>query len=78
MSNRNSKAGHIPLRTCVVCRQKKEKEDLIRFGVLNNEIIYDLNGKLEGRGNYVCDRNECLEKISKWKSRHIDKRNKGK
>lgn len=57
-----------PVRTCMGCNEKKEKKQLIRI-VKNkiNEINIDRTGKLEGRGAYICDDIECLEKIIKSK-----------
>lgn len=57
-----------PQRTCMGCYKKKEKKQLIRI-VKNkmNEINIDRIGKLEGRGAYICDDIECLEKIIKSK-----------
>ena len=65
MPNRSSKAGHIPQRTCVVCRKKSEKKKLMRFVLLDSEIVLDLNYKIEKRGYYVCDDNDCLQKLGK-------------
>jgi uncharacterized protein len=64
--NRSSNAGHIPSRTCVICRHKKNKSELLRFVVLRNEPVFDLIGKFQARGFYVCDENSCIEKIDKW------------
>ncbi len=69
MPNRSSKAGHIPERTCVICKEKKEQKYLVRFVILNNEIVYDLSRNIAARGYYVCDVNLCLEKIEKWFSK---------
>ena len=57
-----------PVRTCMGCNEKKEKKQLIRI-VKNkmNEISLDRTGKQEGRGAYICDNIECLEKIIKSK-----------
>ena len=57
-----------PQRTCMGCNQKKDKKDLIRI-VKNkqNEIAIDKTGKQEGRGAYICDNSECLEKVIKNK-----------
>lgn len=57
-----------PQRTCMGCNEKKDKKDLIRI-VKNkqNEINIDRTGKLEGRGAYICDNIECLEKAIKTK-----------
>jgi len=65
MPNRSSKAGHIPQRTCVVCRKKTGKKKLMKFVLLDSEIIFDLNGFIEKRGYYVCDDNSCLQKLEK-------------
>ena len=63
----------IPERTCMGCNQKKYKKDLIRI-VKNKEngILIDKTGKLEGRGAYICNNVECLDKAIK--SKRIDKK----
>ena len=55
-------------RMCMGCNEKKDKRELIRI-VLNKEgqITVDKTGKLEGRGAYICDNIDCLEKIIKTK-----------
>lgn len=57
-----------PVRTCMGCNEKREKKELIRI-VKNktNEINLDRTGKLEGRGAYICDNIDCLERIIKSK-----------
>ena len=59
----------IPLRTCMGCNEKKPKKELVRI-VKNKdgEIFIDRTGKADGRGAYICDSIECLEKIIKSKS----------
>ncbi len=58
----------IPQRSCMGCNQKKDKKDLIRI-VKNKDGIINLDktGKLEGRGAYICDSIDCLEKVIKTK-----------
>lgn len=58
----------MPQRTCMGCNNKKDKKDLIRI-VRNKEkgIVVDKSGKIEGRGAYICNKAECLEKIIKSK-----------
>ncbi len=58
----------IPQRTCIGCNEKKDKKDLIRI-VKNKEsqIFIDRTGKANGRGAYICDNVECLEKAIKTK-----------
>ena len=56
----------IPLRTCMGCNEKKTKKELIRI-VKDKEgnICVDKTGKKEGRGAYICDNINCLEKVIK-------------
>lgn len=59
----------IPQRSCVVCRTKKDKNELIRIVKnKNNEINIDEKGKLEGKGAYICDSIDCFEKSKKVKA----------
>ena len=55
-----------PERTCVACRQKKDKSDLLKF-VKNTEghVEYDPTQKKCGRGAYVCRNKECTSKAFK-------------
>lgn len=69
------KTRKIPLRTCVVTREKLEKKDLIRI-VKNkeNEVFIDVTGKANGRGAYIKRDIEVLEKAKKGKflDRHLE------
>ena len=58
----------VPQRTCIGCNIKKDKRDFIRI-VKNkeNEIEVDKTGKMQGRGAYICDSIDCLEKAIKSK-----------
>lgn len=57
-----------PQRTCMGCNQKKDKKELIRIVKnKNNEILVDRTGKKEGRGAYICDDVNCLDKLIKSK-----------
>ena len=57
-----------PQRTCMGCNTKKDKKDLIRIVKNNNnDINIDKTGKLDGRGAYICDDVNCLEKVKKSK-----------
>ncbi len=62
----------MPQRTCMGCNVKKDKNEFIRI-VKNKdgEINIDKTGKMPGRGAYLCDNVECLEKA--MKSKRIDK-----
>ena len=60
--------GKLPERTCMGCNGKKPKKELIRI-VKNKEgeINVDRTGKMQGRGAYICDNIDCLEKLIKTK-----------
>lgn len=63
------KQRKIPLRTCVVTREKCEKKDLIRVVKNNdNKVFVDLTGKVNGRGAYIKKNLEVLEKAKKSKA----------
>ena len=55
-------------RTCMGCNQKRDKKDFIRI-VKNkqNEVTIDKTRKQEGRGAYICNDINCLEKVIRSK-----------
>ena len=56
------------LRRCVSCQQQMEKRDLIRIvKPKDEELQIDLTGKKNGRGAYICKKEECLNRIIKTK-----------
>ena len=57
---------NLPQRTCIGCNSQKNKNELIRI-VKNKEgvISIDKTGKAQGRGAYICNNIECLEKAIK-------------
>lgn len=58
----------IPKRTCIGCNEIKNKKDLIRVVKnKNGEIFVDKTGKANGRGAYICNNIECIEKAIKTK-----------
>lgn len=53
-------------RMCIGCNQKKDKRELNRIVLSKTgEINIDKTGKMEGRGAYICDNIECLNKAIK-------------
>ena len=69
------KQRKIPLRTCVVSKEKLEKKDLIRIVKNNeNEVFIDLSGKANGRGAYIKKDLDVLKKAQKNKilDKHLD------
>ena len=65
----------IPMRTCVVTREKYEKKDLIRVvRTPEEEVKIDLTGKMNGRGAYIKKDVSVVEKAKKSKvlERHLE------
>ena len=62
------KVKKIPMRSCVVTREKLPKQELVRVvRTPNQEVIVDLNGKANGRGAYLKKDLEVFEKAKKSK-----------
>ena len=62
----------IPQRTCIGCLTAKSKNELIRIVKQDQDKIFiDKTGKANGRGAYICNNIECLEKAIK--SKRLDK-----
>jgi predicted RNA-binding protein YlxR (DUF448 family) len=57
-------AGHVPIRTCVSCRSKKAKPELIRLVVNgDNRIVIDRLKRANGRGIYICNDSKCMKRF---------------
>ena len=58
-----------PQRMCMVCRERTEKDRLIRIVKnKNGSICIDQTGKLEGRGAYLCKGKDCIRRAQKRKA----------
>ena len=58
----------IPQRTCVMCREKTDKRDLLRIiRTPEGNIEFDPTGKKNGRGAYICRKTECVDSIKNIK-----------
>ena len=58
----------IPMRTCVVTREKLEKKDLLRVvRTPEGNVIVDTTGKANGRGAYLKLSLEVIDKAEKSK-----------
>lgn len=58
----------IPMRQCIGCGEMKPKKELIRIlKTADEEIILDTTGRKNGRGAYICPKDECLQKARKSK-----------
>jgi hypothetical protein len=59
----SSKKKHVPIRTCVICRQKFDKRRLIRFVSTSDGVFLDKTAKQDGRGAYICDQTSCHQRV---------------
>ena len=69
------KVKKIPLRTCVITREKLPKKDLLRIvRTPEGEVLVDDTGKMNGRGSYIKKDIQVLEQARKKKTleRHLE------
>ncbi|MBN1922354.1 MAG: YlxR family protein [Anaerolineae bacterium] len=60
------KQRHIPERTCIACRERRHKRDLLRVvHTPSGAVVVDETGKQNGRGAYLCRQRSCWEKALK-------------
>lgn len=53
---------HVPLRTCVACRNKGPQKDFVRVTRdANSNFVTGTAREAGGRGAYLCRRLECFE-----------------
>lgn len=58
----------IPMRTCVITKEKCEKKDLLRIvRTPEGNVIVDTTGKANGRGSYLKKTIEVINKAEKTK-----------
>lgn len=63
MSNKPIGTKHSPQRTCIGCREVKNKREMVRLVRLpEGNVKVDETGKEKGRGAYICPSRECWEK----------------
>jgi predicted RNA-binding protein YlxR (DUF448 family) len=62
IKKQTGKPKHVPQRSCIACRDKKDKRDLIRLVCNESGIIeIDKEKKKVGRGAYLCPVYGCWE-----------------
>ena len=62
MRTMRSKSRHLPQRTCIACREVKEKNALIRLVRAETGVAeVDISGKKPGKGAYLCPNKVCWE-----------------
>ncbi len=63
----------IPMRTCVVTKEQRPKQDLVRVVATKEGLVsVDLTGKANGRGAYLTLEKSVIEKAIKTKA--LDKK----
>lgn len=61
-----------PQRTCIACKNVKDKKELIRIVRTKEGVIeLDTTGRKNGRGAYICKDVKCFECLKK--SRGLDR-----
>lgn len=67
-------------RQCIACRNRFNKNELIRLAKINGKIVIDKSNS--GRGIYICKNKDCLDKaetknlLNKALKGQIDSENK--
>lgn len=61
MAKAGGRRRHVPVRTCVGCRQTAGKRALLRLVRTQDGVQVDPSGKMAGRGAYVHDDAECWQ-----------------
>ena len=51
---------YVPHRKCIACRCIRPKAELLRVVLSEDGLIPDPEGKLSGRGCYICKSSECI------------------
>lgn len=60
------KKKKVSLRVCAGCQEQKSKKEMIRVVRTPEGIVeIDKTGKKSGRGVYICQNPDCLEKAYK-------------
>ena len=55
----------VPMRRCVGCMESKPQGELTRIAYFEGQLTVDLNGRAKGRGVYLCQDAQCIEKAEK-------------
>ena len=58
----------VPQRMCIACKESKPKKELIRIVKVEESFVLDKTGKLNGRGCYICNTEECKTRLFKQKA----------
>lgn len=52
-------------RRCIVCREHDDKSNMLRFVKVDGVVQLDASQKLDGRGVWVHQNEECIKKLVK-------------
>jgi predicted RNA-binding protein YlxR (DUF448 family) len=63
------KTKHVPIRTCLGCGRRILKGELIRIVMVDGALRVDTNGRLPGRGAYLCPETACISALVKKKGK---------
>ncbi len=63
--------NHIPMRECICCRKKSEKQALVRIVKNEQGFFVDALQKMQGRGAYLCK--ACMKDPLMQKKRPLDR-----
>lgn len=58
----------VPVRTCVGCRARTAKSDLLRLVAAGGDIVPDPQARLPGRGAYLHPSQDCFELAQRRKA----------
>jgi predicted RNA-binding protein YlxR (DUF448 family) len=60
---------HVPMRTCVGCRERRPQREMMRIAApADGEPTIDVERRIPGRGAYLCYRRACAEQAQKRRS----------
>ena len=59
--------GNVPMRRCVGCVTSFPKNEIVRIAIRDGKPAIDEDGKLGGRGAYLCRSLECFDMAMKKK-----------
>ena len=69
------KVKKTPMRSCIITKEKLPKGELVRVvRTVDNTVVVDLTGKVNGRGAYLKKDKEVFDKARKTKvlERHLE------
>ncbi len=55
----------MPIRSCILCRKKQDKKDLIRIVQNDGFAVIDDKQKENKRGIYICNDTKCIDNCLK-------------